>query len=351
MLAPGDVIRLEGDAVVMLDQTRLPGERVDRRCATTAELCTAIRELAIRGAPAIGIAAAMGMAQAARRSAAPTTQGLRDELAAARDELAASRPTAINLGWALARCDDAIERAAAAAGPAAPGAVRAALEQLALRIHEDEVARCRAMGRHGADLLPAGARVLTHCNAGGLATGGYGSALGVVRAAFDDDPRIHVWVDETRPLLQGARLTAWELGEDGISHTLIADVAAGQLFARGLVDAVVFGADRIARNGDAANKIGSYTLSVLAAAHGVPCYVVAPSSTIDHAIASGDEIPIEERAGDEVARFGGRATAPPGTAVANPAFDVTPAANITAIVTEAGVHRAPFAQSLPAAAS
>jgi methylthioribose-1-phosphate isomerase len=348
VLAPGDVIRLEGDAVVMLDQTRLPGERVDRRCVTTGELCTAIRELAIRGAPAIGIAAAMGMAQAARLANAETAADLRAELMSARAQLAASRPTAINLGWALDRCDEAIEEGVAAGGP---NDVRAALVRLALRIHEDEVARCRAIGRHGADLLPAGARVLTHCNAGGLATGGYGSALGVVRAAHDDDPSVHVWVDETRPLLQGARLTAWELAEDGIPHTLIADAAAGQLFARGLVDAVVFGADRIARNGDAANKIGSYTLSVLAAAHGVPCYVVAPSSTIDHAIASGREIPIEERHADEVTRFGGLATAPTGTVVSNPAFDVTPAANITAIVTEAGVHRAPFTESLPDAAT
>jgi methylthioribose-1-phosphate isomerase len=347
VLAPGDVIRLEGDAVVMLDQTRLPGERVDRRCATTAELCAAIKELAIRGAPAIGIAAAMGMAQAARRSRARSGSELRAELTSVREQLATVRPTAINLGWALDRCDAAIEQSGAHGGVRD---MRAALEHLALRIHEDEVARCRAMGRHGADLLPAGARVLTHCNAGGLATGGYGSALGVVRAAYDDDPSVHVWVDETRPLLQGARLTAWELAEDGISHTLIADVAAGQLFARGLVDAVVFGADRIASNGDAANKIGSYTLSVLAVAHQVPCYVVAPSSTIDHAIASGAEIPIEERGGDEIARFGGHATAPSGTAVSNPAFDVTPAANITAIVTEAGVHRAPFGQSLPASA-
>jgi methylthioribose-1-phosphate isomerase len=344
VLAPADVIRLEPDAVVMLDQTRLPGERVDRRCVTVAELDEAIRELAIRGAPAIGIAAAMGMAQAARRSPEQTVEGLRSELRSVRDRLAASRPTAINLGWALARCDEVI------AGAAAADELRAALAALALRIHRDEVARCRAMGRHGADLLPAGARILTHCNAGALATGGYGSALGVVRAAHERDPGIHVWVDETRPLLQGARLTAWELAEDGIPHTLIADVAAGQLFARGLVDAVVFGADRIARNGDAANKIGSYTLSVLAAAHGVPCYVVAPSSTIDHAIATGDEIPIEERAAGEVAQFAGVRVAPPGTAVANPAFDVTPAANITAIVTEAGAHRAPFGASLPAPA-
>jgi len=346
VLAPADVIRLEEDAVVLLDQTRLPGERVDRRCATVPELCAAIRELAIRGAPAIGIAAAMGMAQAARRSSATGIPALRAELADASTQLAASRPTAINLGWALGRCDDLI-----AGTDGTPDDLRAALGALARRIHEDEVARCRAMGGHGAELLAGGARVLTHCNAGGLATGGYGSALGVVRAAHARDPAIHVWVGETRPLLQGARLTAWELAEDGIPHTLIADVAAGQLFSRGLVDAVVFGADRIARNGDAANKIGSYTLSVLAAAHGVPCYVVAPSSTIDHAIATGAGIPIEERAADEVTQLGGRVLAPAGTPVANPAFDVTPAANITAIVTEAGVHRAPYEESLPAAAT
>jgi methylthioribose-1-phosphate isomerase len=346
VLAPADVIRLEGDAVVLLDQTRLPGERVDRRCTSVGELCQAIRELAIRGAPAIGIAAAMGMAQAARSSAAADMPALRAELSDARAALTGSRPTAVNLGWALARCDEVIEEVSGS-----PDDLRAALAALARRIHDDEVARCLAMGRHGAELLPSGAQVLTHCNAGALATGGYGSALGVVRAAHARDPRIHVWVGETRPLLQGARLTAWELAEDGIPHTLIADVASGQLFARGLVDAVVFGADRIAHNGDAANKVGSYTLSVLAAAHGVPCYVVAPSSTIDHAIAGGAGIPIEERAADEVARLGGQALAPASTAVANPAFDVTPAANITAIVTEAGVHRAPFEQSLPAAAT
>lgn len=344
MLAPADVIRLEGDAVVLLDQTRLPGERVERRCASIPELCQAIQELAIRGAPAIGIAAAMGMAQAARASSAADTAELRADLAGARERLAGSRPTAVNLRWALERCDEVL------AQPLAPDELRAALAALARRIHEDEVARCVEMGRHGAELLVRGARVLTHCNAGALATGGYGSALGVVRAAHARDPGLHVWVDETRPLLQGARLTAWELAQDGIPHTLIADVAAGQLFARGLVDAVVFGADRIAHNGDTANKIGSYTLSVLAGAHGVPCYVVAPSSTIDHAIASGAQIPIEERAAEEVARLAGQVLAPAGTSVSNPAFDVTPAANITAIVTEAGVHRAPFEQSLPVSA-
>jgi methylthioribose-1-phosphate isomerase len=344
MLAPEDVIRLEEDAVVLLDQTRLPGKRVERRCTSVPELCLAIRELAIRGAPAIGIAAAMGMAHAARKSSAADISTVREELAGARAELAASRPTAVNLAWALARCDEAIAEAGGV------DELQASLSALARRIHEDEVARCVSMGRHGAGLLPPGARVLTHCNAGALATGGYGSALGVVRAAHARDPGLHVWVDETRPLLQGSRLTAWELAEDGIPHTLIADVAAGQLFSHGLVDAVVFGADRIARNGDAANKIGSYTLSVLARAHDVPCYVVAPSSTIDHGIASGAQIPIEERSGDEVSRLAGHALAPSGTAVSNPAFDVTPAANITAIVTEAGVHRTPFEQSLPSSA-
>jgi methylthioribose-1-phosphate isomerase len=344
MLTPGDVIRLEADAVVLLDQTRLPGERVERRCTSVPELCQAIRELAIRGAPAIGIAAAMGMALASRASVATDPGTLRGELADARASLAGSRPTAVNLAWALARCDEVV------AGADGPEEMRRSLTALAERIHADEVARCVSMGRHGAGLLAPGARVLTHCNAGALATGGYGSALGVVRAAYARDPGLHVWVDETRPLLQGARLTAWELAEDGIPHTLIADVAAGQLFSRGLVDAVVFGADRIAHNGDAANKIGSYTLSVLARAHGVPCYVVAPSSTIDHAIASGAQIPIEERAGDEVARLAGHALAPSGTIVSNPAFDVTPAGNISAIVTEAGVHRTPFEGSLPVSA-
>jgi methylthioribose-1-phosphate isomerase len=340
MLHPRDVIRLEPGAVVMLDQTRLPHERVDRRCKSVDALVEAIRVLAIRGAPALGVAAAMGMSLAAERSTARDLASLRIELEAASRALAASRPTAVNLGWALAGAGRTVDSASDA------DALRKDLRALALRIHDDEEARCRAMGAHGAGLLPRGARILTHCNAGALATGGYGSALGVVRAAFERDPSIHVWVDETRPLLQGARLTAWELAEDGIPHTLVADVAAGQLFSRGLVDAVVFGADRIARNGDAANKIGSYTLSVLAAAHDVPLYVVAPTSTIDASLASGAGIPIEERGADEVAGYGGVCWASPDSPVANPAFDVTPAANVTAIVTELGVHRAPFEASL-----
>ena len=321
LLRPEDVIRLEPGAVVMLDQTRLPLERIDRRCETIEQLAAAIRELAIRGAPAIGIAAAMGMALASE---------LGDDLAWARERLAETRPTAVNLRWALELCDETIARSGD-------------LHALAARVHADEVARCELMGAHGAELLPAGARILTHCNTGALATGGYGSALGVVRSAFAADPTISVWVDETRPLLQGARLTAWELAEDGIPHHVIADGAAGSLFQRGAVDAVIYGADRIAANGDAANKIGSYTLSVLARAHGVPCYVVAPTSTIDPRIASGAEIPIEERSAAEVAGYREVRWTPPGSPVHNPAFDVTPAENITAIVTELGVHRGPFA--------
>jgi methylthioribose-1-phosphate isomerase len=343
MLRPHDVIRLEPGAVVMLDQTRLPHERVDRRCETVDALVDAIRELAIRGAPALGVAAAMGLALAAERSQAQDLDGLRDDLAAASAQLAASRPTAVNLAWALGEAQRTVE----AAGDRDDA--RAALRGLAGSIHAAEEARCRAMGAHGAALLPRGARILTHCNAGALATGGYGSALGVVRAAHAADPSIHVWVDETRPLLQGSRLTAWELAEDGIPHAIVADAAAGQLFARGLVDAVVFGADRIARNGDVANKVGSYTLSVLARAHGVPLYVVAPTSSIDGALADGGGIPIEQRSQDEVRSFAGVRVAPGESPALNPAFDVTPAANVTAIVTELGVHRPPFAASLVAA--
>ena len=320
MLRPEDVIRLEPGAIVMLDQTRLPLERVDRRCETIGQLATAIRDLAIRGAPAIGVAAAMGMALAAERG---------DDLGSARARLAETRPTAVNLRWALERCDEAIARGDD-------------LHALAEQIHADEVACCERMGALGAALLPVGARILTHCNTGALATGGYGSALGVVRAAFAADPTISVWVDETRPLLQGSRLTAWELAEDGIPHHVIADVAAGSLFQRGAVDAVIYGADRIAANGDAANKIGSYTVSVLAKVHGVPCYVVAPTSTIDPRIATGAEIPIEERSADEVAGYRDVRWTPAASPVHNPAFDVTPAENITAIVTERGVHRGPY---------
>ena len=304
-LEPTDIVRFEEDGpqVVLLDQRRLPEERVDLVCATVDELVVAIRELAVRGAPAIGVAAAYGLALAAARG---------EDVDVAAAALAASRPTAVNLAWALAelREDPTPERAR--------------------RLHDEEVERCRAMAAHAAELFGPGTRALTHCNAGGLATGGYGSAVGALRAAWERGLLAHVWVDETRPLLQGARLTAWELEAAGIPHAVIADSAAASFMAAGDVDCVVTGADRIAANGDTANKIGTYALAVLAAHHEIPFYVVAPTSTIDPATASGAEIPIEERSGAEVtSRFAAR----------NPAFDVTPADLITAIVTEHGVRQ------------
>jgi methylthioribose-1-phosphate isomerase len=304
-LEPTDIVRFEEDGprVVLLDQRRLPGERVELACATVDELVVAIRELAVRGAPAIGVAAAYGLALAAARG---------DDLDGAARALAASRPTAVNLAWALEEMR----------GDPSPEHAR--------RLHEEEVERCRAMAAHAAELFGPGTRALTHCNAGALATGGYGSAVGALRAAWERGLLAHVWVDETRPLLQGARLTAWELEAAGIPHAVIADSAAASLMAAGEVDCIVTGADRIAANGDTANKIGTYSLAVLAAHHGIPFYVVAPTSTIDPETPSGAAIPIEERDGAEVTeRFAAR----------NPAFDVTPAELITAIVTEHGVRQ------------
>ena len=312
MLEPERIIRLEDDAVVVLDQRRLPDEEVELRCASSAEVAEAIRALAVRGAPVIGIAAAYGYALAAQRG---------EDLDAAVEILVASRPTAVNLAWALG------EMGRWAGDPA----------ERAREIHREEVERCRRMAEHAAMLLEPGTRALTHCNAGGLATGGYGTAVGALRAAWEHGLLEHVLVDETRPLLQGARLTAWELEEAGIPHTVIADSAAGLMMARGEIDAVLTGADRIAANGDTANKIGTYTLAVLAGHHGIPLYVVAPSSTVDLATPTGAQIPIEERAGEEVTgRFPAR----------NPAFDVTPGELVAAVVTEHGVHRAPYSQSL-----
>ena len=310
-LTPERILRLDDDAVVVLDQRRLPGEEVDLHCRTTADVADAIRTLAVRGAPAIGIAAAYGIALAAERG---------EDIDAALETLAASRPTAVNLRWALEAMRDEPTR------------------ERAERIHADEVERCRRMGAHAVELFPEGARVLTHCNAGGLATGGYGTALGAVRAAFEAGRVSHVWVDETRPLLQGGRLTAWELEQLGIPHAVITDGAAASFMVRGQVDVIVTGADRIAANGDTANKIGTYGLAVLAAHHGLPLVVVAPTSTLDPSAATGAEIPIEERDPGEVSsRFPAR----------NPAFDVTPGDLVSAIVTERGVHRPPFLETLP----
>jgi methylthioribose-1-phosphate isomerase len=311
-LSPEQIVRLEADRVVVLDQRRLPDEEVELELWSAAEVAAAIRTLAVRGAPAIGVAAGYAYALAARQG---------EDLAAAWDVLASSRPTAVNLRWALEqlRDDPSYERARA--------------------LHAEEVERCRRMAEHAAGLFAPGARALTHCNAGALATGGYGTAVGALRRAWELGLVRHVWVDETRPLLQGSRLTAWELDRLGIPHAVIADSAAASLMAAGEVDCVVTGADRIAANGDTANKIGTYSLAVLAAHHGLPLHVVAPSSTVDLATPSGDGIPIEERGGGEVSsRFAAR----------NPAFDVTPAALIAAIVTEDGVHRRPYGESLAA---
>jgi methylthioribose-1-phosphate isomerase len=312
-LRPEDIVRLEPDRVVILDQRRLPGEEVELELRSSEEVAGAIRELAIRGAPAIGVAAAYGYALAAARG---------EDLEKAASVLRAARPTAVNLAWAL----DEMRRA------------DGDLAERARQIHRDEVERCRRMGEHAAALFEPGSSPLTHCNAGGLATGGYGSALGAVRSAFAQGAITTVFVGETRPLLQGSRLTAWELERAAIPHAVIADAAAASLMGAGEITQVVTGADRIAANGDTANKIGTYSLAVLAAHHGIPFYVVAPTSTLDLATATGADIPIEQRDGAELtSRFPAR----------NPAFDVTPANVITVIVTEEGVHRPPFAESLP----
>jgi methylthioribose-1-phosphate isomerase len=311
-LPPATIVRLEedGPAVVLLDQRRLPDDVVEVRCSSPAEVAEAIGTMVVRGAPAIGIAAAYGMALASLRG---------EDLLEAERVLGASRPTAVNLPWALARMRD----------EPTPERARA--------LHEEEVERCRRMAAHAVELFRPGTRALTHCNAGGLATGGYGSALGALRTAAERGLLERVLVDETRPLLQGSRLTAWELEQAGIPHAVIADSAAGSMMARGEVDLVVTGADRIAANGDTANKIGTYSLAVLAAYHGIPFYVVAPSSTLDPGTPDGSAIPIEERDPAELTdRFPAR----------NPAFDVTPAQLITAIVTENGVHRPPYKESL-----
>jgi methylthioribose-1-phosphate isomerase len=311
-LDPHAIARLEDDAVVLLDQRRLPAEEVEVRCGSAAEVADAIRTMVVRGAPAIGVAGAYGLALAAACG---------EDLDAAYDVLAGARPTAANLVWALdaVRDEPTAERARA--------------------LHADEVERCRRMARHAVELFQPGSRVLTHCNAGGLATGGYGTAVGAIRRAWEEGLVEHVWVDETRPLLQGARLTAWELDRLGIPFAVLPDVAAGARMASGEVDAVVTGADRIAANGDTANKVGTYALAVLARHHGIPLHVVAPTSTVDLATATGAGIPIEERDPAEVTeRFPAR----------NPAFDVTPAALVTTIVTEDGIHRAPYELSLAA---
>lgn len=328
------------DRLRLLDQTRLPTEEVWLEIEDEREVAAAIREMRVRGAPAIGVTAAYGVALAARRISATDMPAFLAQLEEAITLLGATRPTAVNLFWALERMRQVARSAAT------PDDARARLLAEALAVHSQDVAANRGMGRFGAELIPDGATVLTHCNAGALATAGYGTALGVIRAAREAGKTVKVVADETRPLLQGARLTAWELARDGIETTLIADTMAGSFMRRGLISCVVVGADRIAANGDVANKIGTYQVAVLAKEHGIPFYVAAPISTLDLSLASGDEIPIEERNPDEVTHVGGVRTAPEGITVANPAFDITPARYITAIITERGIARAPYEESL-----
>jgi methylthioribose-1-phosphate isomerase len=335
LIAP---VRWSDGALVLLDQTRLPGAEVEHAYTRWEDVAEAIRTLVVRGAPAIGVAAAFAVALAARASAARTFDQLLDDLDVASRGLAATRPTAVNLFWALER----MRQVALASRPLPFAAVRARLLAEAEVIREEDIRANRAMGDHGAALVPAGARILTHCNAGALATAGYGTALGVIRSAHAQGKVALVWVDETRPVMQGSRLTAWECMQEGIAHRVIADVAAASLMARGEVDLVVTGADRIAANGDTANKIGTYGLAVLAHHHRVPFYVAAPFSTIDSALASGVAIPIEERSPAEVRSMAGALTAPAASPVYNPAFDVTPAALISAIITERGIFRPPY---------
>ena len=343
---------LDGE-VVLIDQLALPHEERHVHCRTWREVAERIRDMTVRGAPAIGVTAAGGLALAAGEAVAASGDdpaAFRAALDAASEGLAATRPTAVNLTWAMAEMRAVWETELAAGGERArPAAVAAALLARARAIHDDDVARCLAIGEHGAGLFKGGDAILTHCNAGALATAGYGTALGVIRSAHARHGGISVWVDETRPWLQGARLTAWELEVEGIPYRLISDNMAGHFVSRGEVDGVVVGADRIAANGDTANKIGTYTVSVLAKEHGVPFYVAAPLSTVDLTVATGAGIPIEERAEDEVTSFRGTPVAPAGARARHPAFDVTPAANITAIVTEAGVLRPPFGPALAAA--
>src|SRR5712691_3472507 len=318
-------IRWRDDALELLDQRRLPREAVYVTCRSASEVAAAIRDMVVRGAPAIGVAAAFGMALAVRRG---------DPLDSAANELRSARPTAVNLAWAV----DRMLR------------TRGDLAEAQAMFREDVEAN-RRIGRFGAELLGRSATVLTHCNAGALATAGYGTALGVIRSAVEQGKKIAVFAGETRPYLQGARLTAWELQQDGIDVTLITDSMAGHFFQQRKFDAVVVGADRIAANGDTANKIGTYTLAVLANAHQVPFYVAAPICTVDLATPNGTAILIEERSADEVTSIGGVQIAPEGISVRHPAFDVTPARLITAIITDRGVLRAPYEQSLRRAAS
>ena len=332
------------DDIVMVDQRKLPAAEVYVTCKSVNDVAKAIKAMVIRGAPAIGVCAAMGLALGAARSKATGTKQFTTEFQRNCDLLAATRPTAVNLFWAIDRMKRTFSDGALAGESVEQLQARLRIE--ADRIHDEDVESCRSIGRHGAGLVPQDARILTHCNAGALATAGYGTALGVIRGAVEAGRNVRVLADETRPFLQGARLTAWELVKDGIDTTVITDNMAGALMRAGDVDLVVVGADRIAANGDIANKIGTYSVAVLAKEHDIPFYVAAPSSTIDLSTSDGDAIPIEERDGREVTHVGSNQLAPDGAHVRNPSFDVTPHKYITAIITERGVLRPPFIESL-----
>src|SRR4051812_19726169 len=336
------------NAVVLVDQTRLPHETVLVPCRTPDDVAHAIKSMQIRGAPAIGVAAAYGMALGAAAYPGTDAEGFVRELERVAALLRQTRPTAVNLQWAL---DRTLARGRALAQQHGVAQAKAGLLKLAHEMADEDVAANKRMGAFGLDLVPSGANVLTHCNAGALATVDYGTALGVVRAAHEAGRGIHVYVDETRPFLQGARLTAWELQQLGVPMTLITDNMAGHFMNRGKVDLVVVGADRIAANGDVANKIGTYSLAVLARENGIPFYVAAPTSTIDLSLATGAEIPIEERSSREVTEVSGTQIAPLGVTAAHPAFDVTPSRLVTAIITECGVVRAPYQAALARAVS
>jgi methylthioribose-1-phosphate isomerase len=328
--------------VRFIDQTKLPTEETYVTCATYEEVADAIRTMVVRGAPAIGVAAAMGIALGVRESDANHVAELRREFDRICETIAATRPTAVNLFWAVRRMKNLFDSLTNLPLPQ----IKQAIITEATRMYVEDIAANEAMGRHGAALIPAAGGVLTHCNAGALATCGYGTALGVIRAAVESGKKINVYVDETRPFLQGSRLTAWELHKDNIPVTLISDNMSGAMMRAGKIGAVVVGADRIAANGDTANKIGTYTVAILAKEHGIPFYVAAPFSTVDLNTPDGSKIPIEQRSTTEITHFAGKRIAPEGIKVENPAFDVTPAKYIAAIITERGVAKAPFEESL-----
>ena len=328
--------------VRFLDQTKLPTEEIYVNCTTHQQVADVIRNMVVRGAPAIGVAAAMGIALGVKNSKAESAGDLKKEFDEICKTIGETRPTAVNLFWAIRRMQEKFELLRVR--PVAQ--VKQSLIEEAQRMHAEDIAANQAMGRHGATLMPSSGGVLTHCNAGALATAGYGTALGVIRAAVEQGKKIHVFADETRPFLQGARLTAWELMKDGIPTTVISDNMAGVMMKQGKVGAIVVGADRIAANGDVANKVGTYTVAILAKEHGIPFYVAAPISTIDLATGDGSGIPIEQRNTKEVSHIAGKQMVPDGVQIENPAFDVTPAKYVTAIITERGIAKAPYSDSL-----